>query len=327
MKSRVVTVGLSLLLGLGIGVGLQQYLTTSERGDAFLRRTGLYSYFKGPEVTHQNDPENPAVPLRIQGKLQLYVLMGQSNMVGKAPIPDDLTPSANIFLFGNDYRWKRAQAPIDDATEQVDVVSLDKGTGFGPSFVFAKTLISQDSNQFIGLIPCALAGSTITDWQRSLSDETLYGSCLKRVRAASPMGAVAGILFFQGEADTVDPVQFPALQPDAEAWAEKFATFAYNFRQDIGSPSVPLVYAQIGQPQDLEGLPNWARVQQQQESIQIPNGAMIATSDLPMDGIHFTTDSYKVIGQRFAEAIAQISSGSATEDRPTGESPAPESAQ
>lgn len=312
MKSRAVTIGLSLLFGLGLGVGLQRYLNSN-----------------GAEVTEQSNPQNPAVPPRIQGKLQLYVLMGQSNMVGKAPVPKDLTSSANIFLFGNDYRWKVAQEPTDDATDQVDIVSLDKGTGFGPSFVFAKTLISKNSNQFIGLIPCALAGSTITDWQRSLSDETLYGSCLKRVRAASPMGTVAGILFFQGEADTVDPQQFPALQPDANAWAEKFATVAYNFRQDIGSPNVPLVYAQIGQPEDLEGLPNWAQVQQQQASIQIPNSAMIETSDLPMDGIHFTTDSYKVIGQRFADAIAQLNPNNAAAGalNPEGESPAPESAQ
>ncbi|MEN8446897.1 MAG: sialate O-acetylesterase, partial [Cyanobacteria bacterium J06555_13] len=123
----------------------------------------------------------------------------------------------------------------------------------------------------------------------------------------------------------------PSLRPDAEAWAEKFAIFAYNFRQDVGEPNLPLVYAQLGQPEDLEGLPNWELVQQQQENIQIPNGQMIETDDLPMDGIHYTADSYKVIGQRFADAIAAIQSGrspaNASQSNPNGESPAPESAQ
>ena len=140
----------------------------------------------------------------------------------------------------------------------------------------------------------------------SLSDQSLYGSCLKRVRAASTMGTISGILFFQGEADTIDPKQYPALQPAADAWAEKFATFAYNFRQDIGNPGTPLVYAQLGQPDDLQGLPNWALVQQQQENIQIPNAKMIKTNDLPMVGIHYTADSYVVIGTRFAEGMKQI---------------------
>ncbi|MFK8185345.1 MAG: sialate O-acetylesterase [Phormidesmis sp.] len=326
----IASISLSLLCGLGIGIGLQRYLTTSEQGGELLRRVGLYEYFKGPEVTYEADPQNPTVPSRIQGKLQLYILMGQSNMVGKAPVPEDINPSANIFLFGNDYRWKVATEPTDDGTDQIDMISHDKFAGFGPSFVFAKTLISQNSNQFIGLIPCARSGSSITEWQRNLSDETLYGSCLKRVRAASVMGTVNGILFFQGEADTIDPQQFPELQPDAEAWAEKFATFAYNFRQDIGNPDTPLIYAQLGQPEDLEGLPNWSQVQQQQASIQIPSGAMIETSDLPMDGIHFTVDSYKVIGQRFADAVLQLNANDATTAESTnltGESPAPESAQ
>ncbi|PZO46317.1 MAG: hypothetical protein DCF15_20460 [Phormidesmis priestleyi] len=139
------------------------------------------------------------------------------------------------------------------------------------------------------------------------------------------MGTVSGILFFQGEADTIDPQKYPTLNPQAEAWAEKFATFSYNFRTDIGYPNLPLAYAQLGQPKDLEGLPNWALVQAQQASIQIPNGVMIATDDLAMDGLYFTVDSYETIGERFAEAIATIIPTNL--NNPTDESPPPKSAQ
>ncbi|MEO1620293.1 MAG: sialate O-acetylesterase, partial [Cyanobacteria bacterium J06632_3] len=220
--------------------------------------------------------------------------------------------------------------PIDSSLNQVDLISADDDAGFGPAFPFAQRLIEQNNNQIIGLIPCAKAGSSITDWKKSPSDATLYGACLKRVRAASPMGTVSGILFFQGEADAIDPFRFSSLNPDADAWAEKFATFAYNFRADIGNLNLPLVYAQIGQPGNLEGLPNWGKVQQQQESIQIPNAAMIATKDLPMEGIHFTAESYQVIGQRFADAMTAVSQEPQSvdsPDNPDGESPAPESAQ
>lgn len=114
---------------------------------------------------------------------------------------------------------------------------------------------------------------------------------------------VSGILFFQGETDAVDPEKFPNLNPDPAAWAEKFATFAYNFRADIGNPALPLVYAQLGQPANLEELPYWEAVQQQQASLQIPNAAMITTKDLPTKGVHFTAEGYKTIGERFARAI------------------------
>ncbi len=333
MKLRSITViGLALICGTGLGIGLQKYLNLSAKGGDLLRVVGLYDRFYAPhEALASRFDDQPAVPERLQGKLKLYVLMGQSNMVGAAEIPEVIATSANVFTFGNDYRWQPASEPIDNPENQVDSVSQDADFGFGPAFTFAKTLVAEDSNQLIGLIPCAKNGSSIADWQRNLSDQTLYGSCLKRVRAASPMGEVSGILFFQGEADTIDPKQFPSLRPNAEAWAENFALFAYSFRQDIGRPNIPLVYAQIGQPKDLKGLPNWTLVQKQQESIQIPNGAMIETNDLPMGGIHFTADSYKVIGQRFAEAINQLKGGAgsieAASANPNGESAAPESAQ
>lgn len=317
MKSAIrafTTFSLTLVCGVGLGIGLQTYFNLSDRvANPLLRKAGLDHLI---DTTSTDDisstvvsaelPNPSTVPEQLQGKLKLYVLVGQSNMVGSADIPDDVPHSANVYTFGNDYRWVAAKEPIDSPQNQVDRVSEDARAGFGPALTFAQTLVVQNSNQLIGLIPCAKAGSSITDWQQSLSDDTLYGSCLKRVRAATTMGTVSGILFFQGEADTIDPQQFPGLRPEADTWAEKFALFAYNFRQDIGSPGLPLVYAQLGQPTDQEGLPNWSLVQQQQANIQIPNAVMIETNDLPMEGIHYTADSYKVIGQRFADAMTNM---------------------
>ena len=324
--------GLMLIAGTGVGIFLQKYLDVSKHTAGLLRRVGLYQYVAEPNARLQSQfDEPPVIAPRLQGRLKLYVLVGQSNMVGAADIPSGIEASANIFTFGNDYRWAVARPPIDSAINQVDEVSADLEAAYGPAFPFAKALIAQNNNQILGLIPCARNGSSISEWEKSPSDQSLYGSCLKRVRAASPMGTVEGILFFQGEADAIDPTQFPSLQPDADAWAEKFATFAYNFRSDIGSPDLPLIYAQLGDPDDLEGLPNWGDVQQQQESLQIPKAKMIVTRDLPMDGIHFTADSYRVIGQRFADALQDVVAGESAvegqEEVLQGESAPPESAQ
>lgn len=320
---------LTLICGLGIGIGLQKYLNLSAKVGNALRKVGLYQHVYPSTAVIKEKIKPPAsVPPQLQGKLKLYVLIGQSNMVGDAEIPEDIRYSANVYNFGNNYRWALAKAPIDSAENQVDTVSADGLAGFGPALTFAQTLVSRDSNQLIGLIPCAKNGSSMADWQRSFSEESLYGSCLKRVRAASTMGTLSGILFFQGESDAIDPAQFPSLRPAADAWADKFAIFAYGFRQDVGAPNLPFVYAQLGQPDDLEGLPNWDLVKQQQENIQIPNGAMIETDDLPMEGIHYTADSYKVIGQRFADAMTDLVTGrAAVGGNPNGESPPAESAQ
>ncbi len=322
--------GLTLICGTGIGIALQKYFSVSQSAAGLLGKAGLAKGVN--ELDRRSQLDQPVISSGLQGKLKLYVLVGQSNMVGAADVPSGITTSANIFTFGNDYRWQVAKPPIDSAVNQVDMVSADDEVGFGPDFPFAQALVAQNNNQIVGLIPCARNGSSITDWEKSPSDQSLYGSCLKRIRAASPMGTIEGVLFFQGEADAIDPAQFPSLRPDATAWAEKFATFVYNFRSDIGNPNLPLIYAQLGNPDDLEGLPNWGDVQQQQESLQIPNAKMIVTKDLPMDGIHFTADSYRVIGQRYADALQNVVVGTGAKDTSdeaffNGESAPPESAQ
>ena len=98
-----------------------------------------------------------------------------------------------------------ADHPIEDAFNQVDMVSENRLAGFGPGMDFAFGSLERHPDIVIGLIPCAKNSSGIIQWQRDLSDQSLYGSCLKRARAASPMGEIAGILFFQGETDDARP--------------------------------------------------------------------------------------------------------------------------
>ena len=317
--NKTTAFGFILALGVGAGIVSQKYLDVSAQVGNLMKKVGIYHYFYAPTAVLKERLAPALIPDAKQGRLNLYVLVGQSNMVGMSEVPEGFELPENVYTFGNDYQWHQAVSPVDSAVGQVDNVSADEEAGFGPALAFAQSRMAENPNQSIGLIPCAKSGSSISQWDKSLSDQSLYGSCLKRVRAASTMGTVSGILFFQGEADTIDPKEFPSLNPAADAWAEKFATFAYNFRQDIGNPGTPLVYAQLGQPDDLQGLPNWALVQEQQANIQIPNAKMIVTNDLPMMGIHYTPDSYAAIGERFAEAIGQIGAPVPAEAEPASD--------
>lgn len=223
-------------------------------------------------------------------------------MSGVGPLPEpNLTTSPLIFVFGNDYRWHVAQEPIDSPFDQVDYVSQDDFAGFSPGLSFAKRLLEEKPNKPLGLIPCAKSSSFIHEWRPNLSDNTLYGSCLKRIRAASTMGTVAGFLFLQGESDAlVEP--YRGQIPRHEEWAVRFIELVESLRHDLNMPLLPVIFAQIG-PKPAEGFAEWETVQAQQASIQLPATVMITTDDLSLqDGLHFTTDSYQVIGQRFAEA-------------------------
>jgi hypothetical protein len=117
------------------------------------------------------------------------------------------------------------------------------------------------------------------------------------------MGKISGILFFQGETDAADPIQYPDPPPHPSEWSEFFTAFITDFRKDLHEPDLPVVFAQIGSIWSPEGFPNWDVVKEQQASTRLPMSAMITTDDLVlMDGLHFTTDSYRIIGNRFAEA-------------------------
>lgn len=287
-----------LLTGMLAGMAVQRYIGLGN----ILRSVGVAYPTRTPPAVSSDFPVME-IPQAYHGQVRLFILAGQSNMVGWAPIPDGEKTDPRIYVFGKDYRWRLADHPIENAFNQVDMVSENRIAGFGPAMDFAFASLERDPDLVIGLIPCAKNSSGIIQWQRDLSDQTLYGSCLKRVRAASPMGEIAGILFFQGETDAADPIQYPDPPPHPSDWSNLFSAFVTDFRNDLGQPDLPVVFAQIGATWSPEAFPNWDAVMAQQASIQLPMSAMIVTDDLPLlDGLHFTSDSYRIIGRRFADA-------------------------
>jgi hypothetical protein len=259
-----------------------------------------------PTSVPPGDPyvlSNAEIPQVYKGQMSLFILAGQSNMVGWAPVSEEKKTDPRIYVFGNDYHWRLASDPIDYAYNQVDKVSEDRIAGYGPALAFAFASLDRHPEAVIGLIPCAKNSSAIAQWQRDLSDQTLYGSCLKRARAASPMGRIAGILFLQGETDAQDPVLYPQPEPQPFEWAYLFTQFITDFRSDLHEPELPVILAQLGPDPLSKDFLNWKLVQEQQSSIDLPMTAMITTDDLSLlDGLHFTADSYRTIGRRFADA-------------------------
>jgi hypothetical protein len=251
----------------------------------------------------------PIIPSSYRGDLLIYIMAGQSNMSGRAGIAEEPDFVERTYVFGNDYEWHPGVEPVDDPTRQVDVVSLDESAGYGPGLGFAQVLTRQKPNKGIGLVPCAKGGSSIEEWQRDFSTDSLYGSCLARARLASQAGEIAGIIFFQGEQDALDPAaQSGTVHVDD--YAATFAAFVTDFRNDLGVADLPVVYAQLGDDPGLEQYVNWAAIREgQAEALdQLSCAAMITTDDLLFPGVHFSRDQYREIGRRFAKAYLEIES-------------------
>jgi hypothetical protein len=121
------------------------------------------------------------------------------------------------------------------------------------------------------------------------------------------MGEIAGLLYFQGEIDAVDPKKQTDRTFLPDRWADKFLVLIRDLRRDLNLPNLPVVFAQIGTNTEPESFKNWAVVKEQQPKARLPFSAMIATDDLPLkDYFHFTTESYQIIGQRFAKAYIKL---------------------
>jgi Carbohydrate esterase, sialic acid-specific acetylesterase len=255
--------------------------------------------------------EKVGLPDELVGKMSLFVMAGQSNMSGKGILPEIQHVNYHIYVFGNDYRWRLALEPIDSPMGQVDDVSRDLYARYSPALSFATNLHAMEPERIIGLIPCAKGETSIMEWQQNYSDQSLYGSCLKRIHAAEQTGRIDGIIFFQGEADTVDPGMAPRLPLAVNNYAEMFEKYVNDMRADLGDPNLPVVFAQIGSNKNNHKYANWTIIQQQQKNVVLTCSAMITSDDLELrDEIHYTTASYQIIGERFAKAFHDLLSSS-----------------
>ena len=248
------------------------------------------------------------IPEAFLGKLSLFILAGQSNMSGRGDMPAHPQPiNPRVFVFGNDYRWHYAREPMDAAINQVDPVSRDGNAGYSLATAFANTLLKKDSSLIIGFIPCARGATSIEKWQRNLSENSLYGSCLKRARAASTMGKIVGLLFYQGEADALDPEVYPQRKPSPFKWAEKFSRFVHDIRSDLGLPNLPIVFAQLSHNKAPKRYVYWEEVKKQQAKVNLSNVRMVKIPKLVLkDYVHFTKEGYDTIGKLFAEAYWKL---------------------
>jgi hypothetical protein len=114
-------------------------------------------------------------------------------------------------------------------------------------------------------------------------------------------GHIDGILFLQGESDATN-------KDDAGSWAKRFKVVLTAFRTDLGA-DVPMVMAQIGKINSSD-FPYQKTVREQQAKAvgQSTGLTMVTTLDLKTqsDGVHFTVDSQKTLGTRFAAAWWQL---------------------
>jgi hypothetical protein len=230
----------------------------------------------------------PQIPFDVgsdKTKLHIFVLMGQSNMVGRDTTGlESQTPDPRIGYF-------------DGAHWIVAIEPMRGGSGFGPGTFFAKDMLPQFPDGKIGLVPCAVGGTPLSRWVKG---GDLYENAVKKAKAAAASGVIEGVLWHQGESDSTKP-------EDATTYEARLTQMFRDLRQDLGQPDLPIVVGELGDffkaPESdvvkgaIRDMPN-----------ALPRVGFADSNGLTHKGdhLHFNAASQKEFGQRYADAMERL---------------------
>lgn len=228
----------------------------------------------------------------------VYILMGQSNMAGRGEITEEFKNESlpRVFMLNKENQWVVARHPVH----------FDKPAiaGVGPGLSFGISIAEIHPDVRIGLVPCAVGGTSIDLWQPGSQDNVTkthpYDDALIRIREAMKSGVIKGVIWHQGEADK-DPQK-------ASLYLSKLSRLIERIRTEVHDPELPFVAGELGRY-----IPNCENINHELARLpsQISNTAVASSEGLVHkgDGTHFDGPSATKLGKRFAQKMLELQGG------------------
>lgn len=231
-------------------------------------------------------------------KLDLYLLIGQSNMAGRGEVEArDKEAPERVFTLNKGNEWVPAVDPLHFDKKQA---------GVGPGRTFGIAMAKADKSVRVGLIPCAVGGTSIRKWKPGVEDSKTgahpYDDMLVRLKVAMKSGTVRGILWHQGEAD--------GKMGEKGNYGKALTELIGRVRAECGGAEVPFLIGQLGQ---FEGRP-WSEgrrkvdAAQQKVAASVPHCGFVSSDGLEDRGdlTHFSAEAARELGKRYADAMIKI---------------------
>jgi len=246
----------------------------------------------------------------------IYLAFGQSNMDGAGEIEtQDLTVSERFKMMPaidfpskqrEKWKWYTAVPPLCRET-----------SGLSPCDYFGRELVDKLSEEItVGIINVAVPGcsidlfdqdkcanylSTAADWLQNfakLYNNDPYQSLIDAAKIAQKDGVIKGILLHQGETNTGDP-----------NWPENVKIIYDRMLAELGLKyeDVALLVGEVVNADSGGACAAHNEVIAKVPSV-IPNSYVIKSNGLANkgDGLHFTSESYRIFGKRYAETMLQV---------------------
>jgi len=263
------------------------------------------------DSSKQKDEENNQNP-----NFHIYLAFGQSNMDGAGEIESqDLTVSDRFKMmpaidFPSKQRkkgeWYTAVPPLCRET-----------SGLSPCDYFGRELVKNLPEEItVGIINVAVPGcsidlfdqelcsnylTTAADWLQNfakLYNNDPYQTLIDAAKIAQKSGVIKGVLLHQGETNTGDP-----------AWPGKVKKIYDKMLSDLGlnGNDVALLVGEVVNSDSGGACAAHNAVIATIPSV-IPNSYVIKSNGLSNkgDGLHFTSESYRIFGKRYAETMLEV---------------------
>jgi len=241
------------------------------------------------------------VLLSAQDEYDVYLLIGQSNAVGFAPLePGDEKVVEGVFLL--DSLGKPVPCSgIANRFSSLPKLGNRMGYNLGVSF---GRMMHEVTGRKILLVVNAKGATAISQWLPTAEDPLFYNEAVRRTKQAQAYGPVKGILWHQGCGDAKWTGQY----------AKRAKILFGTLRKDLGDEDIPVVVGEIGKwLVSKDGTVTADNINEVLRNLpySIPN-LLCASSEgcTPIyDKIHFDHKSLELLGQRYASKMLSFGQG------------------
>lgn len=239
--------------------------------------------------------------------MHIYILMGQSNMAGRGEITDQYKKQehARVVMLNKNKEWVTAKHPLH--------FDKPKAAGVGPGLSFGIKMAEAYPDITIGLVPCAVGGTSIRKWVPGGYDEVTlshpYDDAVLRIKEAMKKGVIKGVLWLQGEGDSGSISQI---------YLDKLDTLIAGIRKEVNDPQLPFVVGELARYRE-----NYLKLNKEftKLSSKIPYTTVVSSEGLwhKGDGTHFDSPSASAYGRRFAEGMLVLQNKAPKMNNPKSE--------
>jgi len=200
-----------------------------------------------------------------KGKVKLFILSGQSNMVGygdSTKLPEELRKGSDRVLMFEDGKWQPLR-PFKNVSQRMRDRQEMKEYSFGPEISFGRAMAEAWPGETIGIVKAAWGATGVLawhpNWSKEQADRTndgdkgpLFNALMKKVRDAcnSADCEIMAFLWLQGAADMKE-------ESTGKEYLANLKALVEGLRKETGVPDLPLLVASYrpnGMPDDLSGI-------------------------------------------------------------------------